>query len=57
MIYTVQEKIVTYELERFKGSNWLFFRKLHGIKLKKCHDMYIGRNTKNEKFGFDNLVL
>ena len=34
-----------------------FFRKLQGIKLKKCNDMYIGRNTKNEKFEFDNFVL
>ena len=29
--------------------------KLHGIKAKDSHYMYIGTNTGNEKFEFDNL--
>ena len=33
------------------------FWKLNGIKLKKCHYMCIGRNTENEKFEFDKLLL
>ena len=30
---------------------------LMSVKPKKCHFMCIGRNTKNNKFEFDNLFL
>ena len=35
----------------------MVFQKLHGIKPKKCHCMCIGRNTENDKFELDNLLL
>ena len=35
----------------------MVFRKLHGIKPKKCHYMCIGRNIENGKFQFDNLLF
>ena len=35
----------------------MVFQKLHGIEPKKCHFMCIGRNTQNNKFEFDNLLL
>ena len=36
----------------------MVFWKLHGIKPKKeCHQYCIGRNTENDKFEFDNLLL
>ena len=44
------------ELETLEGDT-MVFRKLHGIKPKKCHYMCIGRNTENHKFEFDNLLL
>ena len=33
----------------------MVFWKLHGIKPKECHYVYIDRNSKNNKFEFDNL--
>ena len=34
----------------------MIFRKLHGIKPKKCRYICIGRNTENGKFEFDDLL-
>ena len=35
----------------------MVFRKFHGTKSNKCDHMCIGRNTENDKFEFDNLIL
>ena len=35
----------------------MIFLKLHGINQKKGHYMCIGRNTKNDRFEFDNFLL
>ena len=35
----------------------MVFRKIHGTKSNKCDHMCIGRNTENDKFEFDNLIL
>ena len=35
----------------------MVFRKWHGIKPKECHYMCIGRNTRIDKFEFNNFVL
>ena len=35
----------------------MVFRKLHGVKPKKCHYMCINRNTQNDKLEFDNWLL
>ena len=34
----------------------MVFRKIHGIKSKKCYYICIGSNTENSKFEFDNLI-
>ena len=35
----------------------MVFRKLHGVKPKKCHYMCISRNSENDKLEFDNWLL
>ena len=35
----------------------MVFRKLHGVKPKKCHYMCISRNSQNDKLEFDNWLL
>ena len=35
----------------------MVFQKLHVLNQKKCPYRCIGRNTENDKFEFDNLLL
>ena len=37
-------------------AEW-FFKKYMVLNQKKCHYMCIGRNTENDNFEFDNLLL
>ena len=41
----------------FRALTEWFFKSYMVLNQKKCHYMCIGKNTKNGKFGFDNLIL
>ena len=41
----------------FRALTEWFFKNYMVLNQKKCHYMCIGRNTENDKFEFDNLLL